>query len=485
MKARTYLVAAQIYDELDRKDIALNFIHKAIIPAEKINDNWIKCYIYYLWGAILQDAADTDESSEKLELSLYFARELNDTSIIINRLYELSYNYIAEKDYATGLERLNLAIELAQQTKSYKDLALLYGRKSLAFYMLGNYREALAQINNAMPYNKYLSRKDSLSELNYKGKVLIMNNMPDSAQYYINQSKDTSTIYSQNVYYNSISMLKESLGDYKDALKYEKMHSKCLLQIAAEIENDKIAELNRQYDSARTEAENNRLKIENQRKSILALISTIIAITVIFATYANIARHRKKARAAMQQQLDRFNDSIKQMQQHENSIMAMQLKAREEAMTYAQSLNDKEKELGEAKKLLTDMRNYLLQNDKAVKKIYEILKASGNPKKHAKPAPLTDDEIAELTTAIDSCHDNFTKKLAEQFPALTQTDIYMCCLIKLGLDNPGLCAILDISDNTLRKRKYRLKHEKIDPDGRYPSLEEAILATTKATTHDE
>ena len=35
MKARTYLVAAQIYDELDRKDIALNFIHKAIIPAEK------------------------------------------------------------------------------------------------------------------------------------------------------------------------------------------------------------------------------------------------------------------------------------------------------------------------------------------------------------------------------------------------------------------------------------------------------------------
>ena len=89
------------------------------------------------------------------------------------------------------------------------------------------------------------------------------------------------------------------------------MHSKCLLQIAAEIENDKIAELNRQYDSARTEAENNRLKIENQRKSILALISTIIAITVIFATYANIARHRKKARAAMQQQLDRFNDSIK------------------------------------------------------------------------------------------------------------------------------------------------------------------------------
>ena len=61
----------------------------------------------------------------------------------------------------------------------------------------------------------------------------------------------------------------------------------------------------------------------------------------------------------------------------------------------------------------------------------------------------------------------------------------MCCLIKLGLDNPGLCAILDISDNTLRKRKYRLKHEKIDTDGRYPSLEEAILATTKATTHDE
>lgn len=60
--------------------------------------------------------------------------------------------------------------------------------------------------------------------------------------------------------------------------------------------------------------------------------------------------------------------------------MAMQLKAREEAMTYAQSLNDKEKELGEAKKLLTDMRNYLLQNDKAVKKIYKSLRLLATPR---------------------------------------------------------------------------------------------------------
>lgn len=352
---------------------------------------------------------------------------------------------------------------------------MLYGHKSLAYYLQQDYSNALKCIDNALAYNKYLNRQDSSSNLNFKGKILMLIGNIDSAKYYIEQSSDTSTIYGANIYYANMSKLSELQHDYRNALKFEKLHSKCLLQIAADIENNKIAELNRQYDIAKAEIKNNQLEIENQQKGIIAMTSTTVAIIVFFTTYLYVSHHRRKSRLAIQQQLNIFNESIKQMQQREKEILDKQLKAREDALTYAHSLEDKAKELNMTKKLLSDMRQNLLQSNIAVKKIHEILKHSNNPNKVKKTPPLSSKEISEFITAINNCYDKFAENLTKQYPTLNINNVYLCCLIKLGLDNPGLCAILDISDNTLRKRKYRLKCEKIDTSRLYNSLEEALL----------
>lgn len=475
MKARAFLVAAQVYRELGQDDVALKYIRHAAETATVIDNDAIKSQIYYTWGRILQDASDTDNSTHKFELSLKFAKKLNDTSSIINRLNEIGYNILAENNHKAGILKFDEAISLSTTTHSFKDLGILYGRKSLAYYLQKDYSNALKCIDNALAYNKYLNRQDSSSNLNFKGKILMLIGNIDSAKYYIEQSSDTSTIYGANIYYANMSKLSELQHDYRNALKFEKLHSKCLLQIAADIENNKIAELNRQYDIAKAEIKNNQLEIENQQKGIIAMTSTTVAIIVFFTTYLYVSHHRRKSRLAIQQQLNIFNESIKQMQQREKEILDKQLKAREDALTYAHSLEDKAKELNMTKKLLSDMRQNLLQSNIAVKKIHEILKHSNNPNKVKKTPPLNSKEISEFIAAINNCYDNFATKLAKQYPTLNINDVYLCCLIKLGFDNPGLCAILGISDNTLRKRKYRLKCEKIDTSKLYNSLEETLL----------
>ena len=475
MKARAFLVAAQVYRELGQDDTALMHIFHAAETASFLDNDTIKCQIYYTWGRILKDASDIDNSTGKFSLSLIFAKEINDTPSIINRLNEIGYNYLAENHPKAGIAKFNEAIKLATTTNSFKDLAVLYGHKSLAYYLQKDYSNALKCIDNALAYNKYLNRQDSSSNLNFKGKILMLIGNIDSAKYYIEQSSDTSTIYGANIYYANMSKLSELQHDYRNALKFEKLHSKCLLQITADIENNKIAELNRQYDIAKAEIKNNQLEIENQQKGIIAMTSTTVAIIVFFTTYLYVSHHRRKSRLAIQQQLNIFNESIKQMQQREKEILDKQLKAREDALTYAHSLEDKAKELNMTKKLLSNMRQNLLQSNIAVKKIHEILKHSNNPNKVKKTPPLSSKEISEFITAINNCYDKFAENLTKQYPTLNINDVYLCCLIKLGLDNPGLCAILDISDNTLRKRKYRLKCEKIDTSRLYNSLEEALL----------
>lgn len=474
MKARAYLVAAQIYKELNQNETALKYIHNAATAAEGITDNWIKCHIYYLWGRLLKESSDINNSTERFEISLFFAKELKDTSLIINRLNEIGYNYLASKKYITSIEKFNEAIELAANSKLYINLASLYGNKSLAFYLISSHEEALRNISQAILYNKYLHGNDSLSNLNFKGRLLLQCNQIDSAQYYIERGKDTSSVYGLNAYYSCMSMLKEKQKDFKSALEYEKLYSKCLQQIASDIESNKIAELNKQYNTAQIEVENKQLKINNQQKSIFALSATIITIVVALMAYEYTLYHRRKARAASQEQLNSFNNSIKQMQQHESQIMADRQKMQEKNTALTHNLDDKTRELEAAQAIIADMKKHLLQNNAAIKKIYDILRASSNPKKYAKPAPLDESEIDELINAINNCYDNFAEKLRTRFSGLSPSDVYICCLIKLGIDNPGLCAILDISDNTLRKRKYRIKKERLDPDGNYTSLEEML-----------
>ena len=474
MKARTYLVAAQTYRELGQNDKSLKYIRQAAIASEIIPDKRLVNNIFYLWGRLLQETPDINSSTEKFELSLHYAKELKDTMSIINRLSELAFNYLALNKIAAGTNKINQAIELATAVNAYEDLALLYGRKSQVFYLLGNYEEALYYINKAILYNQYTSHRDSLSNLNFKGRILLNNNLLDSAEYYIKQGRDSSSLYALSSFHECMSILREKQGNRTDALRHEKLHSEYLEKIISDIESNNIAELNKQYNIAQVEAENKQLKINNQQKSIFALSASIITIIVALTAYEYTLYHRRKARAALQEQLNSFNNNIKQMQQHENQIMADRLKMQEEAMSLTHNLDDKTRELEAARVLIADMKKHLLQNNAAIKKIYDILRASSNPKKYDKPAPLDESEIDELTKAIDNCYDNFATKLRTRFPELSPGDIYICCLIKLGIDNPGLCAILDISDNTLRKRKYRIKKERLDPDGNYTSLEEML-----------
>ena len=289
----------------------------------------------------------------------------------------------------------------------------------------------------------------------------------DSVEYYLEQGKDTTALGS---YYECMSLLREKQCDYKAALEYSKLCSKYLLKLASKIENDKIARLDKQYNTARVEAENKALKIRQQQNWLYMLALIIAAGIIAFTAYAIFAHRRKKMLEIMRQQ----SENINRLQQSESLLMDKQIKASEKSMELLHNLDDREKELEITKNTLNDLKKRLFFSNRIVRKIQETIDTASKPKHDRKAQPLNDEEIAELIDAINNCYDNFADKLRSLFPSLATNDVYLCCLVKIGLDNPALSAMLDISDNTLRKRKYRLKKEKIDPDQRYSTLEDAI-----------
>lgn len=72
-------------------------------------------------------------------------------------------------------------------------------------------------------------------------------------------------------------------------------------------------------------------------------------------------------------------------------------------------------------------------------------------------------EWASIIEAIDMIYDNFSLRLQKECPSLTESDIQVCCLIKLRLNNDAISTLLGISNGSVNKRKQRLR-ERINND---------------------
>lgn len=480
MKARAYLVASQVYRELGKKEIALDYIHKSSLAMNGTDDYWTKSFIQYEWGRILRNAGDFETSTSKFIASLEYAKKANDTIQMISRLRELSFNYGETSSYVQALMEIDRGIILANKIKSYGDLAMLYGRKSSIYTKAKNYYEALRQINKAIMYDRLAGRADSLSNFNLKGRLLVLTGQLDSAEYYIEKGRDASTMISNKLYYECMYMLRKAQGDYKSAAEYAKSYAHSLTNIIIHLRNDKIAQLNKQYNTERIERENRELKISRQKSQIFIMGIIIAVVLLAFAAYVMLSRRRKQMQDTLQQQ----SESLSRLQQKESELIKKQICASEREMEMAEKISNKNMELEVAKKLIAELKKRQLLSNSVVIKIQERISIQKSSSRIA-PQPLSQNEIKELIDAVNDCYDGFTTKLKNTYPTLNDNDVLLCCLIKIGLDNPALCAMLDVSYNALRKRKHRLKTEKLTTDGsnQYPTIEAAIDAINTTKRH--
>ena len=66
----------------------------------------------------------------------------------------------------------------------------------------------------------------------------------------------------------------------------------------------------------------------------------------------------------------------------------------------------------------------------------------------------------------NTIYDNYTIRLRNQIPELTENDIRICCLIKLSFSNVEIASILGISSASVSRQKLRLKEritQKVGP----------------------
>lgn len=105
-------------------------------------------------------------------------------------------------------------------------------------------------------------------------------------------------------------------------------------------------------------------------------------------------------------------------------------------------------------------------------KIQRVLEVSSPAETNAQIAKIQtliqenishDDDWKSFTGSFDAVYEDFTKRLRELHPALTPSELRVCCYLKMGLSSKDIAPLLNISYRSVEMTRYRLR-KKLDLD---------------------
>ena len=476
---------------------ALSFYLEAATEIEKTNDYQLGFLINSEVGLMYLYRKLNDYAMEYFEKAHHNA-ELSDNQTYI----AFSFIYIArafsqKKQYNKAIEYYEKAIKIGQVNNYPTILASAMNETSFLFLKTGENKKALQYAKDCIKIKKTDQRIFSL------GDTYRYLKMYDSAYFYLNQACLSPNIHTARSAYQALYYISQEEKDYKKAVEYSNKLWFYQDSIGKTDRNKALIEMQEKYDQQKIINENNLSQIKKDRIIRNVLIALIILSFIIAIT--NYLYQRKIV--SQKQEISEKEEKIRYftMKIHENETLINRNKMRIEELTiqmegsleikeqwkeqnkirqeiqqqnetlklennnlqnhisnYAQSLKEKSKEL-EAMEHLSKENQYLHKREAFL--CNQLIKQTELFNK-LKTTKYIDNKLwQEIKEKIDLLFDNYTKRLCNQIPSLTDGDIQICCLIKLRFSNGDIANMLAISPTSVSKRKLRLKERIVQEIG--------------------
>ncbi|WP_298484972.1 tetratricopeptide repeat protein [uncultured Maribacter sp.] len=416
----------------------------ALILADLSNDNISKSMIYRELGWLYNSYRREEESLDYFNKSLRLKKELVKEN-------KIGVDYLVSNYYAiVNCYRINNNLKMA---KVYLDSCMLslkkispyeksfYVESEAAYYnavVKGNYNESLSKLNNA---KEFFEKNDPsyLTVIYYLfGEIYTLNGDTTQAINSFKNSLSFSEKYNKHLgyklfNYNILSKLYSNKGNYKEAFEFKKK---------AEELNEKIFGLNSKNnkhlieikDKYRLQKEKelemlNEAKIQEleSQKRISFLRNILMAAAFVFLLLYGMLFFRN---------LRRKNNLEK-----EKINEVMKLKNRELTTSVLQLIEKEE--------FIIKLKNSIAKNDAIdVRAIHSMVNSFQNS---------IGDSWKEFETRFISVNQNFYKNMRKKYPNLSQTDLKLCALLKLGFSSKEMSSLLGITIESAHTSRYRLR----------------------------
>lgn len=471
-KAWTLFYLAQYYRDSDEKEKALSYFQQANIASRNIENNQFKFLLNLHWANLLSDEDAENKGIEKYQTANKYAILLKDTLKQIDLFERWGWCYLLNGKYNQADSLFKEAMSLSMKTEIKFLEKNLLAQLATTAYLKKEYFLALNLINRSISLEKDSTELYPLWA--NKANIFLSMNQYDSVRTYLQKDIRNSTLYQkagkQKIWYQ----YEEKMNNLPKALEYSKRYAELLDTIYQKELSSKIIELQHKYDYSLIQSENKLLKIKRQRLyiSLTAICMAVLTVAVIF--FYKRREEKRKLAEQMRSKDDLMKEMRLQLQEKTIDLHAAQEKIIEKETALDKELSQREKMRSEYSSKEAAMRKEILRHSEIIRKMEQLNKMSQQDKIQSRSVVLSDEEQDNLAEVINICYNNFTDRLWKKFPTLTKADISLCCLIKIGISNSNMLYLLDTSKIALKKRKNRLKHDKMGMDEN-DSLDEFIM----------
>lgn len=325
------------------------------------------------------------------------------------------------------------------------------------YYLMGQYKSALPYLEKAFTYEKsvasdsyrlplakYLASTYIHLELNSKAKE-VEKSFAKASAHFSNEARlillgiqEELALSEKNLelskHFNQESQKIRLQLDQEKVITIDAMNlilSEFLIseaKIKIDIEKRKKAQLERAIT----------LKKRENQFIIALFVSIFILVIVIGFLYFQHTRNRRRKIQLEKEYLELEDEKHK-----------LKIKAQENFLTEFAIENNLKKEY--SKELLKNLNHLISLHDDEIKReikslIFEL-----------KNKELSDKNVEELNDQSELLLINFKTKLSQVHPRLSKSDIELCCLIKLNLSNKEIALHKNVTDESVKIFKNRLK----------------------------
>ncbi|MES2389412.1 MAG: tetratricopeptide repeat protein [Bacteroidota bacterium] len=384
----------------------------------------------------------------------------------------LSNVYTNAADVINAEKHLQLAVSMFRKTKRYKGLASAYGNLGSLESERGNYKKALQYLSDAIRI-----RHDSVAG------AMVPDFVSAIAETYFKMKQYDKAIFFSD---SSIAMIKreqkrglldeayylrariyDEVGNYKEAIKYLKLHY-ALKDTIYHFDREKILqETHTKYKTEVKEQENKLLKkdleTENTRRWLLLTGIAALVVVLILSTFLFLTRIKAAVR---QREFLESNLAHEKLQQELEKRVAAAEQARMVTEQNALKANLEQKNTE-----LSNLTAYMVRKNEIIASMkLNIEKVHGKDKKLERVMEEMDSfidldqEWKEFLRCFEAVNPGFNERLNSHCPDLTQKEVKMCSYIRMNLEVKEIGRLLNITDASIHNFRSRLRKKlNLDP----------------------
>lgn len=492
-KALALFYKGALSNETHNAEDALQNYLEAATEVEKTDDYQLAFLINSEIGLMYLYRKLNDYAMKYFEKAYHYAEQSKNQEYIAYSFIYTARVYSARKQNDKAIEYYNKAIKIGKENNLIIPFTSAMNEIHILLTKTGNNKKALYYVQEAIKMKKTAQKLLAL------GNIYRLLHQCDSAYYYLIQASKTTNIRTARTAYQALYNISLENKDYKKAVEYSEKLWLYQDSIGKTERNEALIEMKEKYDQQKIINENNLLQMKKSRIIRYALIALII-LTITICLYQRKIVSQKQEIQEKEEKIRCFTMKI-----HDNEMLISRNQMRLEELTIQMKVN---KEIKEQWKEQKKIRQEIEQQNKALKqennelqnhigsyaqslkeklKELETMKhlSEENQNLHKREAFLCnqlikqtelfnklkttkyiDDKLwKEIKAKIDLLFDNYTQRLYQQIPSLTDGDIQICCLIKLRFSNGDIANMLAISPTSVSKRKLRLKERIVQEVG--------------------